>query len=233
MKSIYLKELRHYFNSIIGYIFLAILLLISGFIFTTGNLLSQRSDLRQFFSSFFTVLLFLIPMLTMRQFSEEKKMKTIQLLFTLPLTLKAIVLGKFFATMTVVGIGLILTLTYPVILVSFGIFDLMVVFGNYLGLILLLGSIVSIGLFISSLTENQIVSSVVSYVIVLGFWISDSLIPFIPRDSIAKLIKIFSLRMNYVEFTYGIFNPASILYYVAITVLFLIFTVISLDVRRG
>ncbi len=231
-KFIYIKELKHYFNSIIGYIFLAILMLIGGFIFTTGNLLSQSGDIRLFFSSFFTVLLFLIPMLTMRQLSEEKKMKTMQLLLTLPLSIKSIVLGKFFATMTIIGFGLVLTLIYPVILAFFSAFELMVVLGNYLGLILLISSIVSIGIFVSSLTENQIVSSVVSYAIILGFWLTDSLTPFILSSPVVRFINQFSLRINYLEFTYGILNPASIIFYISITALFLILTTASLDSRR-
>lgn len=227
-----MKELKHYFHTTIGYVFLAILMLIGGFIFTTENLLSQSGDIRVFFSSFFTVLLFLIPMLTMRQLSEERKMKTMQLLLTLPLTLRSIVLGKYFATMAIVGCGLLMTVIYPAILTFFVTLEFMVVLGNYLGLILLISTIVSIGLFVSSLSENQIVSSVISYAVILGLWLIDSLTPFILSDSISRVITQFSLRNNYLEFTYGILNPANVIYYVSITALFLTMTIVALDSKR-
>ncbi len=92
--------------------------------------------------------------------------------------------------------------------------------------------IVSIGIFVSSLTENQIVSSVVSYAIILGFWLTDSLTPFILSSPVVRFINQFSLRINYLEFTYGILNPASIIFYISITALFLILTTASLDSRR-
>jgi len=233
MRSIFLKEIRNYFTTLSGYIFLTIFVMISGIIFTTGNLMSQNGDIKHFFSSFFTILLFLIPMLTMRQFSEEMKMKTIQLLFTLPLSLKSIVLGKYFATMALVGFGLIITLIYPLILSFYGTFHFMVLLGNYLGLILLTSSFISIGLFVSALTENQIISSVVSYAVILGFWLSDTITPFLLSDSLSDIINKFSLRMNFIEFTYGILNPGSVLYYISVTVLFLLLTAISLERRRN
>ena len=231
MKSMYIKELKLYFTTLTGYIFLTILVMLAGVIFTMGNLMSQSADIKRFFSSFFTVLMFLSPMLTMRQFSEEKKMKTMQLLLTLPLRLSDIVLGKYFATMTFVGFGLILTFIYPLILSFFGVFEYMVILGNYLGLILLISSIVSIGLFISTLTENQIISSIVSYVIILGFWLSDSITPLLLNNTLSMILNNFSLRINYMEFTYGILNPGSIIYYISFSVLFLIITVVSLDSR--
>jgi len=233
MKSIFRKEISNYFSTLTGYIFLAIFVMASGIVFTTGNLLSQNSDIKHFFSVFFTILIFLIPMLTMRQFSEELKMKTLQLLFTLPLSLRSIVLGKYFATMAVVGFGLIFTLIFPVTLAFYGTFELMVILGNYLGLVLLISAFVSIGLFISSLTENQIISSVVSYAVILGLWMVDAVTPFILNDYLSGIVNRFSLRINFIEFTYGIFNPGSVLYYLSVTALFLFLTAVSLDSRRA
>ena len=233
MKSIFLKEIKNYFSTLTGYIFLAIFVMASGVVFTTGNLLSQNSDIKHFFSVFFTILLFLIPMLTMRQFSEELKMKTLQLLFTLPLNLRSIVLGKYFATMVVVGIGLVFTLIFPIILAFYGSFQLMVILGNYLGLVLLISSFVSIGLFISSLTENQIISSIVSYAVILGFWMVDAITPFLLNTYLSDIVNRFSLRINFIEFTYGILNPGSVLYYLSVTAVFLLLTAVSLDSRRA
>jgi len=136
MLSIYMKEMKQYFRTMTGYIFLTIMTVICGFVFTTGNLLSQNGDIKIFFSSLYGIVIFLIPILTMRQFSEERKLKTQQLLFTLPLSTSDIVLGKFFSTLTVLGTGLVITVLYPVIMAFLGSSDLMVTLGNYLGVIL-------------------------------------------------------------------------------------------------
>ena len=232
MIAIYLKELRQYFHSMIAYVFLAILLLLCGFIFVTANLMSQNGDINSFFSPLFNILLFITPILTMRQFSEEQRQKTQQLLFTLPLSLESIVMGKFLATLSVIGIGLAVTILYPVILAFFGSFSLMVTLGNYLGVILLVSAVSALGLFISTLTENQVVSAIVSYGVILILWLVDSLAPYTGSPFLKRLISLFSLKSNYIEFTYGIFNPSSILYFLSLTALFLILTTVSLERRR-
>jgi len=232
MPAIYVKEMKQYFHSMIGYVFLMILLLICGFLFTTGNLMSQNGDINTFFSSLFNILLFLIPMLTMRQFSEEYKLKTHQLLFTLPLSLESIVIGKFLATFSIIVIGLSITIIYVVILASLGSLALLTIFGNYLGVLLLISSVIALGLFISTLTENQIISAIVSYGVVLILWLVDSVIPYVGNPLFKKALNIFSLKSNYIEFSYGIFNLASILYFLSLTVLFLILTTASLETRR-
>ena len=232
MIAIYLKELRQYFHSMIAYVFLTILLLLCGFIFVSANLMSQNGDINSFFSPVFNILLFITPILTMRQFSEEQRQKTQQLLFTLPLSLEAIVIGKFLATLTVICIGLGVTVLYSVILAFFGSFSFMVTLGNYLGVILLVSAVTALGLFISTLTENQVVSAIVSYGVILILWLVDSLAPYAGSPLLKKLLTLFSLKSNYIEFTYGIFNPASILYFLSLTLLFLILTTVSLDRRR-
>lgn len=231
MIAIYIKEMKQYFRTMTGYIFLTIMLLISGFIFTTGNLMSQNSDIKTFFSSLFNILIFLIPMLTMRQFSEEQKLKTRQLLFTLPLSPGSIVLGKFMATLTMFGIGLVMTLLFPVILVYFGSVALLVTLGNYMGIILLVSAVIAIGLFISSLTDSQVVSGTISYGVILILWLVDSLGGYTENPLFKAVINIFSLKSNYIEFTYGIFNPAGILYFLTITGFFLILTTVNLESR--
>jgi len=233
MSAIYLKELRNYFTSMIGYIYLAIFLLISGFIFTTGNLLSQNGDIKSWFASIFSVLIFLVPILTMRLFSEERKMRTLQLLFTMPVSLGEIVLGKFLATLTVFGIGLAVTLVYPLILAFFGSVEGMVVVGNYLGMTLLVSACIAIGLFISALTENQIIAAVVTYAVLLGLWLLDTAGQNLIKGSPGKIVRYLSLNTHYSEFTYGILNPVDLVYYLTLTLLFLFFGVLVLEGRKA
>ncbi len=232
MLAIYRKEMNQYFRSMVGYIFLTIMMFICGFLFTTSNLMSQDSDITRFFSSLFNSLIFIIPILTMRQFAEEQKLKTQQLLFTLPLSIHSIVLGKFFSSLTMIGIGLAITLIYPLILMYFGSFELLVTLGNYLGILLLVSMVIAIGLYVSTFTDNQVVSAIVSYGIILILWLVDSLSPYLTNPLLKKIWGVFSLKSNYVEFTYGIFNPAGILYFLTMTGFFLILTMVNIDSRR-
>lgn len=232
MLAIYIKEMSQYFRSMVGYIFLTIMMIICGFLFTTGNLMSQNSDIKSFFSSLFNILIFIIPILTMRQFAEEQKLKTQQLLFTLPLSIESIVLGKFFATLSMIGIGLVITLAYPLILAYLGSSALLLTLGNYLGVILFVSMVVAIGLYISSFTDSQVVAAIVSYGVILILWLTDSLTPYVTNQLLKKILTIFSLKSNYIEFTYGIFNPAGIVYFLTLTGLFLILTMVNIDSRR-
>lgn len=232
MRAVFFKELNHYFTSLTGYIYLSVQLLFCGIIFTSGNLLAQNSDIKTFFSSVFSILVFLIPLLTMRQFSEEKKMRTHQLLFTLPLSTEGIVMGKYLATLTVAAVGLAATLLYPLILGLYGSFQPLVTLGNYTGILLLLSAVIAVGLFVSSLNENQVISAILSYAVIIFLWLADSLAPLLMGGRLNETINTFSLRKNYLEFTFGIFNPAALLFYMLITLMFLFFTVVVLDSRR-
>lgn len=232
MRAVFCKELNHYFTSLSGYIYLSIQLLFCGLIFTSGNLLAQNSDIKSFFSSVFSILVFLIPLLTMRQFSEEKKMRTHQLLFTLPLSTEGIVAGKYLATLTVAAAGVAATLPYPLILALYGSFQPLVTLGNYTGILLLLSSVIAVGIFVSSINENQVISAILTYTVILFLWLLDSFAPLVLGGSLIEIINTFSLRQNYIEFTFGIFNPAALVFYPAVTVLFLLLTVVVLDSRR-
>jgi ABC-2 type transport system permease protein len=233
VNAIYVKELKQYFKSTIGYIFLSIFLLICGFYFTTGNLFSQDGDIKTFFSSIFAILVFLIPILTMRLFAEERKMKTQQLLFTMPISTGAVVLGKFFATLTVFLIGLAVTLIYPAILAYYGSFELMVTLGNYLGIILMVSAFISIGIFISILTENQLVAAVVSYCVLLALMLIDSVGVFVSSSFLRSFFSYVSLSNNFREFTMGIFNPASVIYYLSITAFFVFLSIFAIENRKA
>ncbi|MEG0457582.1 MAG: ABC transporter permease, partial [Oscillospiraceae bacterium] len=153
MVAIFKRELSSYFTSPIGYVFLGIFYVISGF-FLFSTILSGTTDMSFIFSGMFIVLVFLVPILTMRLLSEEKKQKTDQVLLTSPVNLFSIVIGKYLAAFTVFLCGLSITLIYALVLAGNSTsFDWLVVFGNYIGIILLGGCFIAIGLFVSSLTE--------------------------------------------------------------------------------
>lgn len=233
MAAVFKKEMKQYFNSMVGYIFLAVFLLICGYTFSSGNLFTLSSSMSGFFTSIVNIVMFLIPMLTMRLFAEERKTKTDQLLITLPITLTDIVIGKYCAALCVFLTGIVFTFLYGSVLLFFGGFELWNIAGSYTGLITAASAFISIGLFISAMTENQVIAGVVSYVVLLALWMVGYLgayyqVTGLPRQIMDWL----SLSGRFQEFGVGIFDPSSIVYYVSITAIFLLLTVQLLEKRR-
>lgn len=163
MGAIIKREMSSYFSSPIGYIYLAVFYLFAGFFFYMTTLQAGSTDLRGVFINLFSVLMFLIPILTMRLISEDKRQKTDQALLTAPLTLGGLVFGKFIAAFIIFAMGVAVTLVFAVVVSFFAQPDWAVVLSNMLGLLLLGGALISIGLFISSLTENQVIAAIGSF----------------------------------------------------------------------
>lgn len=231
MSGIIKKEWNQYFKSMTGYVFIAIFLVITGLYFVMVNLMSQNGDIRSFFSAIFSVIMFLIPILTMRSYSEEKKQRTDELLLTSPVRITWVILGKFIATFLVFLTALSFTLLYPAVLAALGSFDPMVTMGNYLGLALMAAVFISIGLFVSVQTESQLVSAVVTYAIILLLYLMNSAKIFIDGAA-GKILNFFAVTGHFEEFTYGIFNTGSVLYFISITAIFLFFSIYSLEIKR-
>ena len=231
MSCIIKKEFNHYFHSLTGYIYAGVFLLLAGFYFVMGNLVSQSGDIKVFFSSFNSVMMFLLPILTMRLFSEERKNRTDELLLTAPISITKLVLGKFFATMLFFLLVLAVTLLYPVTLKILGAGALMDTVGNYLGLILMVGAFIAVGLFVSVLTENQVISAVITYSVLLLLYVLDS-VESLSSGVGARLASFVSLRAHYEGFTYGLVDIADIVFYLSFTALFLFFSVYVLEHRR-
>ena len=233
MKAIYFKEMRQYFHSVIGYVFLAIFVLINSYYFFLQNLLNRSGDITDYFQSTITIMMFLMPMLTMRSFSEEKKQRTDMLLLTMPIRREHIVLGKFLAAETVLLLGLAVTLVFPVILALCGSAQLWIPVGNYVGIILLMSVFIAVGIFISALTENQIVSAIVTYVIIFAMWYSYGLGSTIQNQAVLSLLNSLSLMGTYHEIVMGILNPAGIAMEVCMIGVFLFLTVVAVGKKRG
>ncbi|HNT30677.1 MAG TPA: ABC transporter permease, partial [bacterium] len=167
------KELKHYFNSPMAYIIIVAFLLISSFLywFTGGSFIAaKQASLRNYYNVLPFLLLFIIPLITMRLLAEEKQQGTLELMVTLPLTDSQIILGKFFGAVAFYAVLLASTLPYPLVVSSVGALDWGAVIGSYLGIFLMGAGIIALGLFISSLTNNQLISAVVSMIISLGLF---------------------------------------------------------------
>ena len=183
MLAIYKKELHTYFTSMIGYVFIAIFLVIIGIYFTIQNLLYGLANLEQTLASITFLAALLIPLLTMRLMAEESKQKTDQLLYTSPITAFSIVLGKFLAVITIYGIVILGLCTFPLIMRLYGSVPMAAAYSGILGFALLGATYLSIGLFISSLTESQVVAVVITFIVFIFTILMDAIASMLPTGN--------------------------------------------------
>jgi len=188
MFAIFKRELRAYFQTPIGYLYIGLFLLLTGIFFTFSNIFAQRSEYTGFLGSVLFIYLFAVPLLTMRLFSEEKRQKTDQLLLTSPVSIAGIVCGKFFAAMAVYCGTLLVTVAYAVVIAVYGDLQTWETLGSYIGFIFLGACYVSVGLFISAGTENQLTAALVSFFALMLIWILDPLTQAIPSDTRTGII---------------------------------------------
>lgn len=183
MLAIYKKELRSYFTSMIGYVYIAFFLVIVGIWFFIENLYKANANFEYVLSDIAFIVVLLTPVLTMRLMAEENKQKTDQLLLTSPLSAASIVIGKLLAVFTVFLTGLAISCFYPLILSKFGAVKFGPAYASILGFAALIIAYLSIGLYISSLTESQVVAAVTSFIIFLFTVLMDGLSNLVPTDN--------------------------------------------------
>ncbi len=188
MIAILKKEFRSYFSSPTGFVFMGFFLLLTGFFFVMTNVLQANPDYNSVLGSITFIFLIVVPVLTMRLISEETKQKTDQLLLTSPLSLTKMVLGKYFAAVGVFLLTLLVTALYPVLLSLFGSVAVWEILGGYIGFFLLGSSFIAVGLFVSSLTDNQVVAAIVTFVSLLVMWLIDWIQQGIPADRISGIV---------------------------------------------
>lgn len=242
MLTLFVREINNFFNNLIGYISIGIFLLINSlflwvFPVDTNVLQSGYSNLEGLFSMGPFVFLFLIPAITMRFFADEKKSGTIEFLLTKPLTDLQIVLAKYFAAFVLVVFSLLPTLIYVVTVYRFGLpvgnMDMGATWGSYLGLLFLGAAFVSIGLFASSLTDNQIVSFIISIFLCgfayIGFEFIYTLDLFGQMDLFIRNLGIYA---HYTSISRGVVDSRDVIYFLSVIVLFLLFTKIRLESRK-
>ena len=225
MFPIYRRELRSYLGSPIGYVFIGMFLLISNLFFYLNNILMASSNIVPLFMNMQMLFMLLIPLLTMRLFSEEFKQKTDQMILTAPLRLKSIVLGKFFAAMTVFLIALAFTLLWVVIVTLYGTVPVMSVIGNYVAIILAACMFIAIGMFISTLTENQLSAAVLSFAVFFGLYLLDYAVAAIDIQGVKEVISWLSVYVRFTGFTRGIFFVSDAVFYLCVTGAFLFLSV--------
>ena len=212
MKAIFKKEFKNYFLSPVGYIFVGVFMALASMFFASGILSTQQADISLMFSDINVIYLFLASLLTMRLLAEEKNKKTDQLLLSSPVSITEIVLGKYFAAMAVFGVTILLSFIFPAIMFAFGEPSLSEVIGSYIGFVLLWGAFISIGVFISSLTESQMIAGVFTFASLLLIYFISWFEASVQNELAKKVIDCFSLLSRYSEFQSGILNIENIIY---------------------
>ncbi len=232
MSAIFKRELKSYFTSPIGFSILIIFYFFSG-LFFGAFFQNGTADLSGIFSTMFYIVLVMIPILTMRLFSEDKRQKTDQLLFTAPVRLTSIVMGKFLAALSVFGIAMSIMVVYQV-LVSFYITpDWLVFIGNLLGMLLFGMALISVGLFVSSLTESQVVAAISCFAIELFIVLLDVVASLIPTTSVFyKMLNWLSIYQRYTSFTQGTLDYANVVFFLSVAFIFIFLTTMVTDRKR-
>ena len=288
MTAIFKRELRSYFRGMTGYVFIALFLAVLG-IYVSAICLNYHSPKFEYIY-FNTTFIFLIavPVLSMRSIAEERRQKTDQLLYSLPISTAEIVLGKYFAMLGVFAIPVLVSCLFPLILLPFdpsGLLSLATIYSSALAYFLLGAALISIGLFMSSLTENQIIAALVSFVAMLICYLMGQLKDMLPSTAAAtaivfaflsallsllvffvtksrtagwlifivleapiivisfakttllegllpKVFGVLSVFDRFYTFADGLFDGTSIIYFLSVAALFVVFTVQSMEKRR-
>jgi len=230
-KTIFKKEIKSYFTSPVAYILIVVFLIITGWFFTSNLFVAGVITMRSVFDIVPFILLFYIPAISMRTFSEEKKSGTIELLLTKPLTDFDIVLGKFLSTVVFGAITLAPTLIYVISLKILGPVDFGSIISAYLGIVLMMGIYVSVGLFASSLTENQVVAFIISFLIIFALFMMNKVLIFIPTQ-LVSIVEYISSDYHFGSISRGVIDTRDIIYYFSGIVILLLLTRTSLESRK-
>ena len=232
MGAIFKREMSGYFNSAIAYVVLAVYYFFSGMFFYLYCFYNNSASLSYVFANMFYIVMFIIPVLTMKTFSEEKRQKTDQALLTSPVSLTEIVLGKFFGALTIYAMCCAVFLVYGMVISFFAQPQWSVVLCTLLGTMLLGAAMIAINIFISSLTESMVVAAVIGMAVGLLIDMMSYLTTLVPVDWISAALEKIDFLKYYTNFTYGILSIVDVMFYVSVTGLFVFFTVRVLERRR-
>ena len=188
MIAVYKRELRSYLTSMIGYLFIFFILLLTGIYFSAYQLGAAYPRFEYTLSALTFVFLISVPILTMRVLAEERKQKTDQLLLTAPVSVGKIVLGKYFALVTIFAIPMLIMCLYPLLMTKFGTVSLGAAYTAILGFFLLGCANLAIGVFISSLTESQVIAAVLTFVFLFAFYMMNGISSFFSEGSLSTCI---------------------------------------------
>lgn len=232
MLAVFKRDLKAYFTSPLGYVFIAAFLAVMNAFFYIYNIDQAYSQLSSVFNFMVYTLIFVTPLLTMRLFSEEFKQKTDQLLLTSPVKVRSIVFGKFLAALAIFAIALAVTLLYVVIIASHGQPNVRELLANYFAIFCVAAAFISIGVFISSLTENQLVSAVLTLAVFLILYLIDTSGFGAQSAFLNNLLYSISLFVRYTTISNGVLALSDLVFYVSVAAIFIFATTRVIEKKR-
>ncbi|MBR2900680.1 MAG: ABC transporter permease [Clostridia bacterium] len=233
MFAIYMRELKSYFLTPIGYIFCGMFLVVSGMAFSQCTLLAQStSSIGEYFLWMMVIFSILIPLLTMKLFSEDRKTRTDQILLTSPVSVTGIVMGKYLAALTVFGATFVANSFNFVLLFKYGTPNMVSIFMNIFGIFLLGAAFIAIGLLLSSMTENQLIAAVSAMGVNVAMLLISLLAGEVESSFWRTVIKWFSVIDRFTPFTNQMLDVSAIVYYISLAAIALFLTTRVIEKRR-
>ena len=232
MLAIYKRELKAYMTSVIGYAFIALFLAVSGALFVYTTMYSMTADSSNYFTFMMLFFVILLPLLTMKSFSEERKLRTEQLLMTAPVSIFSMVMAKYLAAATIFASSMVVAVLPFGILYRYAAVKTAVLLGNLIAILLVGFAILAVGVFVSALTENQLTAAVGTVGLVLIFFVISFFNTVIPVYFIRFILSGVSIFSRYQNFTQGVFDFAALFYYLSVAAVFLFLTMRIFDRRR-
>ncbi|MCR4419859.1 MAG: ABC transporter permease subunit [Clostridia bacterium] len=229
---IFCRELKSYLYSPLAYVILAVYLAIGGYIFSVVLLATRSAELRGYFSNIGLILLFLVPVLTMRLWAEEEQRGTAEFLLTAPVGLGQVLVGKYLASAAVFLIGVGLSLVYPLILGGLGQPDWGTIACGYLGLVLFGLAYLAVGLFGSAMSSSQVVAGVLSFGLLLAFWVVGWLSEAF-GGKLGEVAKALTVVGHYEDFLKGVIDTTHLIYFASFIGIFIFLAVEGLKSRHG
>ncbi len=231
MLAVFKREFKSYFSTPIGYIAVAAYFFFLGLYFSVYY--SEGSpDIASIIAGMSTITIFTVPILTMRLMSEDRRQKVDQALLTAPISLTGIIMGKFLAALAVYAIGFAPTVIFEIIIMSYVTVNIMSYIYALLGAILLGGALISIGMFISSLTESSVISGILTLVINILIIFMSNFSSMVKAEWLANAIDKLAIMSAFENFTTNMFSIANIVYFLSIMAIFIFLSVRSLEKRR-
>ena len=228
--QIFKKEFYAYFLSPIAYIVSSIFLVVTGWFFFSTFFLYGMASMRNFFSMMPIIFTFVAPAVTMRLFSEELNVGSYELLLTMPVSIRQVVLGKFLAGTVFMTMMLLPTISYPLTISFLGDLDWGPVVGGYIGAFLLAGSFCAVGLFASSLTRNQIIAFIIGLAICFGLTMLNKILFFMP-ETLLGVLSYLGVDMHFANISKGIIDTRDLLYFLSVVFIGLYATHLSIEER--
>lgn len=232
MKAVAKRELKAYFSSPIGYVCVGVLGALFGYYFYQVLLSGSTYYISGVYNMMFMWGMMVIPLITMKTMSDDRRNRTDQMLLTAPVGLFSLVMGKFLAALTVYAAGLLLSLIPCVVISFFANPGWGIIFGNLLGSLLYAGAMIAIGVFLSSLTESQVIAAISTFGVSIVLMVVDQMALMLKNDVLERIVSWTSFSSRFVPFSKGILDISSIVFFLSVAAAFLFLTARRLESRR-